>query len=1034
MSNGNISALAIRHPIPPIVLFAVLVFAGIASYLTLDVANNPDIDYPVVTVSVSRPGGAPAELETQVTKKIENAVGSITGLDHITSTVVEGSSQTVLEFKIGYNTDRAVNDVRDAVSRVRSELPQDIYEPQVARQDVSGSEILIYNITSSSRSIEELSWLVDNDMTRTLNHVPGVGLVERFGGQTREIRVNLDPRHLMAAGITADEVNEQLRNLNLDMPGGRGNVGKAEQSIRTLGGAHSVEQLADTEIAVPNGGKVRLKTLGEVSDASSELRTISRLDGLPSLGFAITRAPNSSEVAVADGVAKAIVQMKKDYPDVQFQLVLDFVKFTKESFLASIESLVLGTLLAVGVVWWFLRDGRATAISSLAMPLSTIPTFLAMKWLGFTLNSVTLLALALVVGILVDDAIVEIENIVRHIHLGKRPFAAALDAAEEIGLAVVATTLTIVSVFVPVSFMPGVSGQYFRSFGITVAVAVLFSLLVARLLTPMMAAYFLKPRQEIQHRPKWMGTYLHLLGWCLGHRRWTVAGGVLVLLLSIGVALMLPSGFLPNQDVGFSVLEFQLPPGATLEETDTVNQQLTTLLKARPEVASVWARAGRGGKIQTGRLFVILTDRSRRTDRKTFEAAIEPELRKVPGIHIGFLAVDGFAAKDVSVLLTSNDGEALEVAANELRRQMQALPYLANVASTAALQRPEIIIRPRAVLAAEQGVSVSSIAQVAKIATLGEIDTNSAKFNLADRQVPIRVLIDPKWRDDLDMLSLLRVRTASGQLLPLTSVAEIAMGSSAAEIDRFDRARKVSVEADLHGKDLGDAMAEINRLPILRDLPAGVSHPSYGNSEEMQIMFVGFALALLTGLLLNLAVLTVLFRNVFQPLTIMTALPLSLGGAFVALLVCHMTLSMPALIGIIMLMGIVTKNSILLVEYAIMARRDRGMDRLQALMDAGAKRARPILMTTIAMVAGMAPIALGLGNDAEFRQPMAVAVIGGLLSSTLLSLVFIPVMFTILDDIQNWLAPKFSRWLTPREEPGASVAGSASLNADTNAR
>ncbi len=1018
MSNGNISGIAIRHPMPPIVLFAVLVFAGIAAYFTMDVTNNPDIDFPVVTIQVNRPGAAPTELETQVTKKIENAVGNLQGLDHVSSTVTDGSSLTVLEFKIGYNTDRAVSDVRDAVGRVRPELPQDIYEPQVVRQDTSGGEILIYNVTSSQRSYDEMTWLVDDDITRALTHVPGVGQIERFGGQNREIRVNLDPRRLMAVGLTADEVNQQVRDLNVDLPGGRSNIGRAEQSIRTLGAARSVEQLGGAEITVPNGTKVRLRDLGEVVDGAAELRTLSRFDGQPSLGFAIYRAPKSSEVTVAAGVAKAVEQLHKDYPDVKFELVLDFVKFTKESFKASVESLVMGTILAVLVVLLFLRDWRATFISTLAMPLSTIPTFLVMKFCGFTLNGITMLALSLVVGILVDDAIVEIENIVRHIRMGKRPYVASQEAAEEIGLAVIATTMTIVAVFVPVSFMPGIAGQYFRSFGITVAVAVLFSLLVARLITPMMAAYLMLPTQKDHDEPFWMPRYLRLLSWSLRHRVVTIVAGIIFFVGAVGLATNLPSGFLPPQDIGFSQLNVELPPGQTLADTDAVMQRLGDLMRAQPEVEHVWTVAGRRSRIQQGRMFAILTDRDTRVSQKKFEARMEPLIKQIPGIRAGFNSTTSVTGnKDISVYLTSNDPASLEGAADRLRSEMQQLPFLTNVNTTAALQRPEILIKPNLDRAAEQGVSVAEIAQVAKIATLGDIDTNTAKFDLSDRQVPIRVQIDQKWRDELGIISNLRVRTTTGQLLPLTSVAEIGMGSSAAEIDRFDRSRKVAVEADLHGKDVGDAMKVINELPAMKNLPAGVTLPSYGDSEQMQILFVGFLIALVTGILLNLAVLTLLFRNVFQPFTIMAALPLSLGGAIAALWVSHMSISLPSLIGIIMLMGIVTKNSILLVEYVIMARRDRGMTRLEALMDAGAKRARPILMTTIAMVAGMLPVAFGFGNDADFHQPIAVAVIGGLASSTLLSLVFIPVVFTIVDDIQAWMGPKFSRMLTPKEGP-----------------
>ena len=1016
MLKGNISGLAIRHPMPPIVLFTVLMVAGLAAYFNLDIANSPDIDFPVVTVTVSRPGATPTDLETQVTKKIETAIGNIQGLDHVSSSVIDGQSNTVLEFKVGYNTDRAVNDVRDAVARVRPELPNDIYEPQVVRQNVSGGEILTYNISSPQRSIQDLSWLIDNDITRTLGHVSGVGLVERIGGLDREIRINLDPNRLMAAGITAEEVNDQLRTLNLDLPGGRGTIGLAEQSIRTLGSARTVEQLADAEISIPNGGRVRLKTLGEVVDGTSELRAVSRLDGQPSLGFAISRAPNSSEVTVADGVAKAIEQLRKDYPDVKFDLVLDFVRFTRESFWASIEALAIGTVLAVLVVWWFLRDSRATLISSVAMPLSTVPTFLVMKWLGFSLNGVTMLALALVVGILVDDAIVEIENIVRHIRMGKRPYQAAIEAADEIGLAVVATTMTIVAVFVPVSFMPGIPGQFFRSFGITVAVAVLFSLLVARLITPLMAAYLLKPNQNEEHaEPRWMGGYMSILSWCLNHRKWTVLAGVLVFIGSCAIAMSLPSAFQPNTDQGFTTVEVNFPPGTTVEDTDQTYLQATKLLKTRPEVKTVWARTSRCCGTSKGYIFVVLTDRGTRMSQKDFEAQMDPVMKTLPGVHIGFQSSGGWGNKDISIYLTSNDGDLLEKTADELRVQMAELPFLGNIATTTAMQRPEILIKPRLDIAAEQGVSVTSIGQVAKIATLGDIDTNVAKFNLPDRQVPIRVQLDPKWRGDMGIIQNLRVRNFNGDLLPLTAVADITMGSSSATIERFDRARKVAVEADLHGKEFGDAMKIINELPVLKNLPSGIARPSYGASEQMQVMFVGFVVALVTGILLNLAILTLLFRNMFQPFTIMSALPLSFGGAFAALMAARMSISLPSLIGIIMLMGIVTKNSILLVEYAIMAKREKGMGRFEALMDAGAKRARPIIMTTIAMVAGMAPIAAGLGNDAEFRQPMAVAVIGGLIASTLLSLVFVPVTFTIVDDIQQWLAPKFG-WLVTSKE------------------
>ncbi|HYE48415.1 MAG TPA: efflux RND transporter permease subunit [Azospirillaceae bacterium] len=1018
MNLRNISATSIRHPVPAVVLFIVLTFAGLISYATMSITGDPDIDFPVVTVGVSRPGAAPSELETQVTKKVEDAVASITGIDHVNSTITDGFSNTVIEFKIGYDTDRAVSDVRDSVARIRSELPQDIYEPQVTRIDVTGDPILYYVLASETRSVEELSWLVDNEIARTLTRVPGVGEVERMGGLERQIQINLDPGRLQALGVTADEVNNQLRNLNVDLPGGRGTVGQSEQSIRTLGSARTVEELRNTEIAIPGGRKVRLSDLGTVVDGTSEMRQVSRLDGNPAVGFNISRAPGSSEVTVARGVKEAIAQLQKDYPDVRFGLAIDAVKFTEESFAASVEALALGALLAVIVVWIFLRDMRATLISAFAMPLSTIPTFLVMQWFGFTLNGVTMLALALVVGILVDDAIVEIENIVRHIRMGKRPFQAALDAADEIGLAVVATTMSIVVVFLPVSFMPGIAGQFFKSFGVTVAVAVLFSLLVARVLTPLMAAYLLTPAQHDHGEGRWAPQYLRVLDWCLSNRWKTIFAGLLFFVVSLGMITLLPKGFFPPRDTGFSSLNVEMQPGVTLEESDAAVQRIAGLIATRPEVEMIWSRAGTGGQVRRGRLFILLKDRGdRELSQKEFEIAVQPMLEQVPGVKASFNATSGFGPKDVSIMLTSDNGEALAKHADVVMREMQQLPFLANVASTAAVLRPEILIKPRFDLAAEQGVSVAAIGRVAKIATMGDIDSSSAKFNLGDRQVPIRVQIEDDFRSDLDVIGNLRVRTASGGTVPLRAVADIEMGAGATQIDRFDRARRISIQADLRGMELGDAMKQINALPSMAHMPPGISKPKYGGSEQMAIMFRGFMVAMGTAVLLIVAVLVLLFRNFFQPLTILTALFLSIGGAVIALLVANMALSMPALIGILMLMGLVTKNSILLVEYALVSIEERGMGRREALMDAGAKRARPIIMTSIAMIAGMVPIALGIGADTEFRAPMAVAVIGGLVTSTLLSLVIVPAMFTVMDDFQHWLGPKFGRMLTPKDDP-----------------
>ena len=1022
----NVSAISIRHPIPPVVLFILLTIAGIISFLSLDITDNPDIDVPMVEVTVLRPGAAPSEMEVQVTKKIEDSVAGLGSIDHIQSTITDGSSVTTIEFAIGSNTDRAVNDVRDAVSKIRQNLPQDILEPVVERINIAGEPIVYFSVVMPGMNTEQLSWLIDNDISRAMLSVKGVALVKRVGGVDREVRIELDPQRLIALGITADAVNAQLVGLNVDMPGGRGNIGGAEQSIRTLGSARTVEDLRNTEIALPSGRKARLSELGKVIDGPSEQRQAARYDGVPVVSFNVQRSPNTSDVTIFKGVMEQVKMLKERYPGIEFKQVFSSVDFTTETYNASVDALSIGAALAILVVFWFLRDWRATLISAAAMPLSAIPTFSVMKMMGFTLNGISLLALSLVVGILVDDAIVEIENIVRHIRQGKKPYQAALEAADEIGLAVIATTATIMVVFLPVSFMGGVPGQFFRQFGITVAVAVFFSLLVARLITPMMAAYLLHPHPE-ETPPRWLTFYLRALRWSLGERwvslgslrwrlghRWiTLAGATMVFIASVALIPFIPTGFFPDIDIGQSQLHVELPPGATLADNLEVTSHLSEMMRARPEVAHVLVSAGGQGDIRKANLFIKLQPRDKRElTQKQFETAMRPALLGVPGIRFSFSGT-GFSDKDISVILSGDEGPELETASERLLTEVATIPSVVNVSSTASLQRPEVLIKPMFDRAAREGVSVQQIGRVAMLATLGDLDQNLAKFNMGDRQIPIRVQLDPVARDNIETIRNLRVMTSTGASVPLKSVAEVTLGAGPAQIDRFDRSRKIAVEGDLlAGAEIGPVLAKIYALPVLQSLPPEVHLSKYGNAEQMGVLQKDFGTALAASLLLIFAVLVLLFGNFFQPPTIMAALPLSIGGALVALMIAHKAISMPAMIGLLMLMGIVTKNSILLVEYAIVAIRDHGLSRTEALIDAGRKRARPIIMTTVAMIAGMLPIAAGLGADADFRSPMAIAVVGGLVTSTLLSLIVIPSFFTVMDSLQNWVVPRLRRLLT----------------------
>lgn len=1022
MNIRQISAWSITHPVHTIVLFLILTIAGIVAFNQLGIDENPNIDIPVVTITVTQPGAAPSELETQITRKIEDAVAGIGNIKHISSVVNEGVTNTSIEFELGTNTDRAVNDVRNEVSKIRQQLPQGIDEPVVQRLEFVGGAFVTYTVSSDKRNVDDLSWIIDNDIARSLMSVKGVGQIQRSGGVDREIRVNLEPRRLEALGVTADMVSLQLRMLNINLPGGRGELGPQEQSIRTLGSALSVEQLAATQIMLPNGRWARLDTLGTVKDSTSEQRQLALLNGKPVVGFSIIRSFGSNMVSVQKGVEEKLRLIEKTLPsDVKITKIRSEARFVEESYAASIDSLLIGSILAVIVIWLFLRDWRAAVVSALAMPLSLIPTFAVMQALGYTLNNMSLLGLALVIGVLVDDAIVEIENIVRHISMGKNPYQAAMEAADEIGLAVVATTMAIVVVFVPVAFMGGIPGQFLKQFGATVAVAVLFSLLVARMLTPLMAAYTLKPAAEHATKGRLTRIYETLLLAALKHRILTLVIAVVFFGGSIFLFQRMPTSLIGNVDRSESLLQIELPPGSSLRQTKAVVEQITALLKTRSEVRQVYASigtptAGRGrssqaaaGEVHKANVYIQLAPRhERKLNQEQFEHVLRPIIKTVPGARMAFTRVAGITGK-LRVVLTSNDPLALTRVTDQLQKEMQSVPGISDIISGASLQRPEILVTPNFARAAEQGVSVQSIARTALIATLGDIEANLPKFNLSDRQINIRVELDPRYRDDPETIRNLRVSAKGNRLLPLSSVADISLGSGPSQINRLDRARQVTIEASLlPGLTLGEALKKVHALPAYKNKPDYIVDTPSGDVEIQKDIFSGFGQALTAAVILIYAVLVLLFEGFMHPLAIMMSLPLALGGALFALVLANQPLGFYGLIGIVMLMGLVTKNAILLVEYCLMS-MNAGTPRLKAIIDAGEARMRPILMTTVAMIAGMLPIALGIGAGSEARAPMAICVIGGLITSTLLTLVVVPVVFTYVDDWQRTLLSVFKR-------------------------
>lgn len=732
-----------------------------------------------------------------------------------------------------------------------------------------------------------------------------------------------------------------------------------------------------------------------------------RYNGQEAVTFNFLRSRTASEVTVSEKVREEVAKIDAARPELTIAQVTSSVQYIEESYLASLEALGLGALLAVIVVFIFLRDWRATVIAAVAMPMSLIPTFLILGPLDQSLNVVTLLALSLTIGILVDDAIVEIENIVRHMRDGKSPYDASMEAADEIGLAVVATTSTIIAVFAPVGFMPGIIGQFFKAFALAACVSVAFSLVVARTLTPLMAAYMLKHTKHEDRDPPWMSGYLKALRWCLGHRWVVFAAGAFFLVAAVGSAVVtkLSFEFMSAGDQSRAAFSVELPPGATLAQTDDVVQQVTRTLENRPEVTSVYAAIG-GQEVNQANVYADMVGKGDRDlSQQEFARVMVDELKEIPGIRIrAGIAQQGGGPGDgtsYTFSILSDDPIVLTAAARAVEQEMRDVPGLANVVNSAAIARPEILVTPRSDEAALAGVSTSAISQAVRVATIGDIDRNLPKYNLGDRQVPIRLQLTEAARQDLSVLETLQVPTQAGGTVPLGAVADISFGGGPASVRRQDRSRVASITAELDGISTGAAGTAVQALDSVKNLPAGVRQTPAGDAEFIQEMIMGFAVAFISGILLMYAVLVLLFKSFAYPVTIMAALPLAVGGAIIGLVISSTNFSLSALIGVLMLMGIAAKNSILLVDYVIIAEQG-GMTRFEAIMDAAHKRARPILMTTFAMGAGMVPIAIGWGADVEFRSPMAIAVLGGLISSTFLSLLYIPAIFTIVDDIAGW--------------------------------
>jgi multidrug efflux pump subunit AcrB len=1009
MNLNNISAWSIRNPVVPIVLFIALTLAGIMSFRNMDVQNDPDIEFPVVVVSISQPGAAPSEITTQITQKVESAIRSVQGVRNIDASSSEGNTTVSAEFEIGDDINAAVSEVKNAVDQIRSDLPDGILEPQIFKVATSSDPIAYFAVEASDMTLEQLSWFVDDTVARRLLSVEGMASVSRNGGVNREIRVVLDPAKMQSLGVSASQINAVLRQQNINASGGQSQIAGSRQSVRVLGNATGAFELSQAQISLGGGRSIKLADVAEVTDGFSEQKSMAFAGGKQVVTFGMSRAKGASDVTVFDEAMVKIAEIEKENPGVKFITLFNSVDYTKGQYKSSMAAMIEGALLAIVVVFLFLRDWRATIISAIAIPLSAIPTFFFLDWMNFTLNTMSLLALGLVAGVLVDDAIVEIENIVRHMRMGKSAYQASIDAADEIGLAVVATTFSIVAVFLPVGLMPGVAGQFFKNFGLTVVASVLMSLAVARMITPMIAAYFLKSTGMAEHgEAGWIDRYMKILRWSLGHRRWMMGIGALALALTIALFIILPKQFFPDGDTDFSRVRIEMVPGTTLERTREISSEAAAIIEKQPEVETALQSVREG----SASIFITLKEDRARTSQK-FEEDLTPLLTKIADARVTFQANGpggGGSGRDVSVMLSGSDPKKLDETAATLVEQMKTLPELRAPRISADLQRPELIITPRTDIAAQLGVSTVALSQTIRIATLGDIDQNSAKFSLSDRQIPIRVMLAKESRQDLDVIRNLPVPLANGGSVPLSRVADINFGAGPTSVERRNQNFRIFIGADFApGIVSSDADKKINNLPIMKNLPTGVSRAPFGSQEWEAEMQRDFMVALISGTLLVFAVLVLLYHRFMSPLVNMGSLLLAPLGGLLALGLVGQPISMPVFIGVLMLFGIVAKNSILLIDFAI-EEMARGVPKFQAIMEAGHKRAQPIVMTTVAMTAGMVPTALSLGGDGQWRSPMGTVVIGGLIVSTLLTLLIVPAGFSLADGFEKRVGP----WLRTR--------------------
>ncbi len=1030
-SGGGLSGLAIRRPVFTTMVMLGLIVLGLFSFRRLPIDEFPEVDIPFVTVQTIYPGASPETIEREVSRRLEEAFNPIEGVNQITSMSVEGVSLVMIEFELDRNVDVAAQDVRAKIEAIRRELPADIEPPVVQKFDPTAMPIMSIALSSEERDAVDLTTLADETIRRRLESISGVGEVRIAGGVEKEVRVFLEPDRLRSLGVSVPEVMGALRQQNLEAPAGRIERGSSEQLVRVAGRITEARQFGDVIVAVRPGGPIRLRDVARVEEGGEEERSLAFVNGARAVAIDILKVSGANTVEVADEVLAAIDDLRGSLPgDVSIQVVRDNSVTIRQSVQSVIHELLLGAFLTIVVVMLFLNDWKATAITSLALPVSVISAFILLDALGFTLNNLTLMALSLSIGILIDDAIVVIENIVRHREMGEDHFTAAGRGTREIVLAVMATTFSIVAVFVPVAFMGGIIGRFFFQFGLTVAWAVLVSLFVSFTLTPMLSAWWgVDPHKGgggniltrvIGRFNRWFdrqaGRYRGVIRWVLGHRKTTLA---LAAASFVGAFMLFPfigGGFFPDSDNSEFSVTFETPEGSSLAYTRDKAMQLLAALGELEGIDFTYTTIGSGlvGTVTAGEIYVKLVppkERSLSQDELMVEA--RKRLANTFGVDIAVLDAGGFGGPQapLAVEVRGPDVRELQRIAGEVADVVAAIPGIVDVQSSMGDPRPEFRIEVNRDLASEVGLDIAQVAMTVQPLLAGQTATRWEDPSGEEREVVVQV--DPSQRVSphdlatLPVATMMRGQSGEAMIVPLGQVARIEMGEAPAQIDRKDLQRIATVSANTEPwLSISEASSLIMQETSKLDLPPGYSVRLGGETEQL-IETVGYVIeALLLAVILIFLILASQFESFTQPLAIMLSLPLSLVGVLLALLITDDTLNMMSMIGVIMLMGLVTKNAILLVDNAN-ERRMQGADRFTALVEAGAVRLRPIMMTTAAMIFGMLPIALALGEGGGFRAPMARAVIGGLITSTLLTLLVVPVAYTYFDDIGAWVKRRF---------------------------